>query len=67
MNDPATVRAAVAELANALQIAVPLTARMRERADALTQDAERLELAIGRAADAMRGMQPPADGKGGGR
>jgi hypothetical protein len=56
--DPTTIADAVAALANALQIAIPVAARIRERTEALTEDAERLDLAITRAGDALRRLQP---------
>ena len=59
--DSRAAAAALAELANALQVAIPLTARIRERADALGQDAERLEIAVTRAAHAVRTLQPSTD------
>jgi hypothetical protein len=39
--DPAAT--AISDLANALQTAIPTAARMRQRLDEQTQDAERLE------------------------
>jgi hypothetical protein len=54
----ANLDAVISELANALQVALPAVARIRERTDALGEDTERLELAITRAADAMRRLQP---------
>jgi hypothetical protein len=56
--DPATLAAAVSDLANALQVAGPVAARIRERTEALAQDAERLEAAVDRAAAAVRQLQP---------
>lgn len=50
--------AAISQLANALQVAVPLAARMRDRLDAQTSDAEKLEHALSRAAEAVRTLQP---------
>ena len=55
---PDQLAAAVSELANALQVALPLAARLYERAEAQAQDAERLETALMRATDALRQMQP---------
>lgn len=52
---------AVSELANSLQVAIPLAARVRERGEALAQDAERLETALSRANDALRQLQPPRE------
>lgn len=49
---------AVSALANALQVAIPVAARIRERAEALTEAAERLDTAITRAGDALRRLQP---------
>jgi hypothetical protein len=60
--DP-TNATAIAELANALQVAAPTAARLQERADALAQDAERLTIAIERAATAIRTLQPKQDGR----
>lgn len=57
--DPARLAAAVSVLANALQVALPLAARLEERAEAQAQDAERLETALVRATDALRQLQPP--------
>lgn len=66
--DPAApLAAALSELANALQVALPIGARIRERADALAQDAERLDVTLTRAADAVRTLQPRAEGEGDGR
>lgn len=60
MNPPdPIIAAAVSELANAIQIAAPVAVRIRERADALAQDAERLEVAVTRATMAVRQLQPP--------
>lgn len=55
---PDDVAAAVSELANALQVAAPAAARIRERSDSLGQEAERLETAIERAVTAVRRLQP---------
>ena len=55
----AEAAAALSDLANALQVALPLAARLRQRAEALTEDAERLDVAIERAVEAMRRLQPP--------
>lgn len=63
MSTPEHLAAVVSDLANALQVAAPVAARMRERADALAQDAERLETAIERAAGALRQLQPPKGGQ----
>lgn len=63
----AALSAALSEIANALQVAVPTCARLRERADALTQDAERLDIAITRAAAAVRTLQPRPEREGDGR
>jgi hypothetical protein len=58
--NPDNVAAFVSDIANALQVAAPAAARVRERADALQQHAERLEAAIERAATAVRQLEPPA-------
>ena len=55
--DPAFT-AAVSDLTNTLQVAVPVAGRIRERAEALAQDAERLEAALERAVAAIRTLQP---------
>ena len=55
--DP-TFTAAVSDLANTLQVAVPVAGRIRERAEALAQDAERLEAAVERAAAAVKQLRP---------
>lgn len=60
--DEATITAAVAELANALQVAAPLAARLQERADAMQEDAERLTIAVERATTALRTLQPKPGG-----
>ena len=60
------IAAAVSDLANALQVAAPVAARIRERADALAQDAERLESALERATKAVRQLQPRPDRETGG-
>ena len=60
MNAPsrAALAAAVSDLANALQVAIPVAARLRERAEAMAEDIERLDLAVTRAGDALRRLQP---------
>ena len=63
---PDAIAAAVSDLANALQVAVPVAARIRERADALAQDTERLEAAVERAATALRQLRPRPDRETGG-
>ena len=55
--NPERVAAAISELANAIQIALPMSARIRERSDALATDAERLEAALSRAISAVRQLQ----------
>ena len=50
---------AVPELANALQIAIPAAARLREHLDGQAQEADRLEHALARAMQAVRHLQPP--------
>jgi predicted ATP-grasp superfamily ATP-dependent carboligase len=60
--DPAAIAAAVSELANTLQVAVPVAGRIRQRAEALAEDADRLETAIERAAQAVRRLQPRTGG-----
>ena len=54
--------AAIAELANSLQAAIPTAARMRQRLDEQAQEADRLEDALTRAMQAVRQLQPPQDG-----
>jgi hypothetical protein len=51
-------RAAISALANALQVAVPVAARLRQHLDAQTQDADMLEDALTRAMQAVRQLQP---------
>lgn len=53
---------AVSELANALQMAIPAAARLREHIDAQLQEADRLEDALTRAMQAIRQLQPPREG-----
>lgn len=57
--------ATISALANALQTAVPAAARIRQRLDEQTQDADTLEAALTRAMDAVRQLQP--DGRSGHR
>jgi hypothetical protein len=52
------VAAAISELANALQVAVPAAARLREHLDAQDREAETLEAALTRAMTAARQLQP---------
>jgi hypothetical protein len=49
---------AVSDLANALQIAIPAAARLREHLDGQAQEADRLEDALTRAMQAIRQLQP---------
>jgi hypothetical protein len=58
MNADEKTRAAIAALANALQVAVPVAARLRQRLDAQAQDANALETALALAMQAMRQLQP---------
>lgn len=58
MSRSTVVIAAVAELANAIQAAVPAAARMRQRLEEQAQDADALEVVLERAMDAMRQLQP---------
>jgi hypothetical protein len=51
-------RAAISALANALQVAVPVAARLRQHLDAQAQDADTLEDALARAMQAVRQLQP---------
>ena len=53
------IAAAIAELANSLQVAVPSAARLREHIDAQAQEVDRLEDALTRAMQAVRQLQPP--------
>lgn len=56
--------AAVSALANALQVALPIAARMRYRFEAQAHDADVLETALGRATAAIRDLQPkPTKGR----
>jgi hypothetical protein len=48
----------IAALANALQVAVPVAARLRHHLDAQAQDADALETALARAMQAVRQLQP---------
>jgi len=57
-SDDSRLATAISELANALQVAVPTAARMRQRLDEQAEDAERLEAAIERATRAVRELQP---------
>lgn len=58
MSTPEHLAAVVSDIANALQVAAPAAARVRERAEALSQDAERLEAAVERAVRTVRELQP---------
>jgi hypothetical protein len=49
--------AAISELANALQVSVPAAARLRQRLDEQTQDADTLEASLARAMTAIRQLQ----------
>jgi hypothetical protein len=51
-------RDAVSELANNLQVAIPAAARIQQRLDEQAQDAEMLDAALRRAAEALRQLQP---------
>ncbi len=51
--------AAISDLANALQVAVPAAARLRQHLDAQAGDAEQLEAGLTRAMQAIRVLQPP--------
>jgi hypothetical protein len=55
--------AAVSELTNALQVALPLAARLREHLNQQTHEADALENALTRAMTAVRHLQP-LDGDG---
>ncbi len=52
-------REAVSDLANALQAAAPLAARLRRELSEQAQDAVTLEAAIGRAVRAVKRVHPP--------
>jgi hypothetical protein len=56
--DVQQLRAVLDEVANALQGAVGLAALIRRNAQDMTDDAVQLEAAIGRAAVALRRVQP---------
>lgn len=58
MSGSERIAAAVSEVTNALQVALPAAARIRERLDEQTQDAERLEAALTRATEAIRHLRP---------
>jgi hypothetical protein len=56
--DADTMRAAVSALANALQAAIPAAARLHQRLDEQATDADVLEAALHRAAEAIRQLRP---------
>ena len=58
---------ALSDLANALQVAVPLATRQRRVLGDLAQDALSLEAAVERAARAVRRLGPDGGEKGGSR
>jgi hypothetical protein len=60
VNSP-RIAAAIAELANSLQVAIPAAARLCEHIEAEAEEAERLEDALTRAMQAIRQLQPPRD------
>ena len=62
--DPAFTEA-VSTLANALQVAAPIAARMRDRFDAQAHDADKLQTALERATLAIRELQPKPSTPGG--
>jgi hypothetical protein len=52
----------IAELANALQTAVPAAARLRQLLDAQVEDADALETALHQAMTAIRQLRPDNGG-----
>ena len=59
----AAFAAVMSELANALQVAVPAAARLREHLDAQHHEAEALEDALTRAMTAVRQLRPTNGGR----
>ena len=57
--NPQLVASVVSHLANALQVAIPTAARLRQRLDEQARDANTLEAALDRAMQAIRQLQPP--------
>lgn len=59
--------AAIAELANALQVAAPIATQLRHSLGDQAQDARTLETALERAVHAIRQLQPEGPARGGTR
>ncbi len=61
---PPPIASIVSDLANALQVAIPTAARMRQRLDEQARDADTLATALDGAMQAVRQLRPPREDQG---